>query len=72
MSLIKVKEVIGFSDKSFEHALQVIVDEFCGHKQNVTGIKVIGQSAEVKDGKVVGYKVNANVAYLWDKEIHKG
>ena len=71
MALIKIKEVIGSSPNSFEDALKEAVKEVCQQKQNVTGVKVLAQSVTVKDGRIVEYKVNLNVAYLWQKELHQ-
>ena len=71
MAIIKVKEFIGTSEKSFEDALKNIIAHICSHKQNVTGAKVLSQSVSVKDGKITEYKVNTTIAYLWDEAAHK-
>ncbi len=71
MALIKIKEIIGSSPKSFEDALKEAVKEVCQQKQNVTGAKVLDQSVTIRDGEIVEYKVNLNVAYLWKEELHQ-
>ena len=71
MSLVKVKEIIGISEKSFDDALLQIVKQISSQKQNVSGIKIIGWTVDVKDGQISGYKVNAKYAYSWDKKLHR-
>jgi flavin-binding protein dodecin len=68
MPIIKIRELIGTSNKSFEDALQNIVNHETKGGKNVTGIKVLNQSAEVREGKVIEYKVNASVAYKWEEK----
>ena len=71
MAIVKIKEIIGTSPTSFEEALKNAIDHIIVQKQNVTGAKVIGQTVEIKEGKIVEYKVNLKVAYRWEKELHK-
>lgn len=71
MAIIKVKELIGTSEKGFKDALQNVVNQACSQKKNVTGAKVIGQTVEIKDGKIAEYKVNVKVAYRWEEGLHK-
>ncbi|MCD6528436.1 dodecin domain-containing protein [bacterium] len=71
MPIVKIKEVIGISPNSFEDALREAIKQVCEQKKNVTGAKVLSQSVTIKDGEIVEYKVNVNVAYLWEKELHK-
>ena len=71
MPVVKVKELIGISPKSFEDALKEAIKQASEQKQNVTGAKILGQNVTIKDGKIVEYKVNVNIAYLWEKKLHK-
>lgn len=70
MSLVKVKEVIGSSVKGFDDAFQEAVNQVCTHKKNVTGAKIVSQTADIKDGRIAEYKINVKVAYRWEKELH--
>ncbi len=70
MALIKIKELIGTSSKSFDDALKQAIDQACGQKKNVTGAKIVRQTVEIKDGQVFEYKVNLKIAYKWEKELH--
>lgn len=63
--IVKIRELIGTSDKSFEDALKNVIDHELKAGKNVTGAKVISQSVDVKNG-VLEYKINANVAYIWE------
>jgi hypothetical protein len=67
MAIVKIRELIGTSEKNFEDALQNIVNHEVAGGKNVTGVHVINQTAEVKDGKITEFKVNAKVAYKWEK-----
>jgi len=71
MAIVKIKEIIGTSPTGFEEALKSAIDHIVTQKQNVTGAKVAGQTVEIKDGKIVEYKVNLKVAYRWEEELHK-
>ncbi len=68
MAIIKIREVLGTSKKSFDDALKQIVDFVGKDKHNLTGIKIIDQSVGLDKGQIVEYKVNAKVAYKWEKE----
>ena len=70
MAVVKVKELIGTSSKSFEDALKQAVSQACQQKKNVTGAKIVGQNVEIKDSQINEYKVNLKVAYKWEKELH--
>jgi len=67
MAIVKIRELIGTSNKNFEDALQNIVNHEVEAGKKVTGIHVINQTAEVKKGKIFEFKVNAKVAYKWEK-----
>jgi len=71
MAIVKIKEIIGTSPTSFEEALKNAIDHIIAQKQNVTGAKIVGQTVEIKNGKIAEYKVNLKVAYRWEKELHK-
>lgn len=71
MSVVKVKELIGTSPKGFHQAFQNAVDQACDQKQNVTGAKILSQTATIEKGEVTEYKVTVKVAYRWEKGLHK-
>lgn len=70
MPIVKIKELIGISKKSFDDAFRQAVEQACEQKENVSGAKIVSQSVEVKEGQIAEYKVNVKVAYRWNKEQH--
>lgn len=71
MPVVKVKELIGISPKSFDEAFKEVIKQASSQKQGVTGAKILGQSVTIKNGQIVEYKVNVHVAYLWEKKLNK-
>lgn len=67
MAIVKIRELIGASEKSFEDALQNIINREVAVGKKVTGVHILNQTAEVKDGKIVEFKINAKVAYRWEE-----
>ena len=68
MAIIKVRELLGTSPKSFDDALQKVIDFVGKDKYNLTGIKIIDQSVGLDKGQIVEYKVNVKAAYKWEEE----
>lgn len=65
--IIKVREVVGTSPKSFDDALQNAIHHALLYQKKLSGVKIVGQSVDVKDGKISEYKVNAKLAYVWEE-----
>ncbi|HOM33274.1 MAG TPA: dodecin family protein [Candidatus Paceibacterota bacterium] len=68
MAIVKIREIISTSPKSFEDALQKVVEFVGKDKYNLTGIKIIDQSVSLDKGQIVEYKVTTHVAYKWEEE----
>ena len=64
--VIKVIEVIGASEKSWEDAARVAVEEASKSIRGITGVDVQNLTATVKDGKIVKYKASVKVAFAVD------
>lgn len=62
--VIKIVELIGVSQKSFDDAFREGADRAMKTLRNVTGIDVVGQNAAVANGEIVQYKVNLKVAFV--------
>ena len=60
---IKVIEVIGISQKSFEDAVEQGVEKASKSIQGITGVEVLRQSAKVKGGQVTQYHANLKLAF---------
>lgn len=68
MAIVKIRELIGISAKSFEDALKQIVDFVGKDKHNLTGLKIVDQSVSLDKGQIVEYKVNVKAAYKWEND----
>ena len=63
-SIAKVIEVIAQSEKSFDDAVKNALAEVQKSVSNVKSIWVENFSADVVDGKIGHYRVNAKVTFL--------
>ncbi|MBK7105077.1 MAG: dodecin domain-containing protein [Ignavibacteriae bacterium] len=60
---IKVIEIIGISEKSFDDAVNQAVKKASISIKGITGVEVIKHSAKVEDGKIVQFKANVKLAF---------
>ena len=61
--VIKVIEVIGSSDKSWEAAATNAVEEAAKTVKHLIGVDVVNFTASVKDGKIIKYKATCKIAF---------
>ena len=61
---IKVIEVIGVSDSSWEDAVAQAVAKASESVKGITGVEVVAQTARVTDGKVVQYNATVKLAFV--------
>ena len=61
---VKVIEVIGVSDKSWEDAVGQAVAKASESVKGITGVEVIAQTARVNDGKVAQYNATVKLAFV--------
>ena len=62
--VVKVIELIGISSKSHEDAVAQAVQRTAKTVKNITGVDILGQTAEVKDGKITEYRANVKIAFV--------
>lgn len=67
MAVVKVLNLIGTSNKGWDDAVDQAIAEAAKTVDNITGVEVVNTTGAVKDGKIVEYKVNVNVAFLVDR-----
>ncbi|AEF17244.1 protein of unknown function DUF1458 [Thermoanaerobacterium xylanolyticum LX-11] len=67
MAVVKILNVVGDSTKSWDDAIQNAVAEASKTVNNISGIEVLNQTANVKDGKIVEYKANIQIAFRVDR-----
>ncbi|MGC9778283.1 MAG: dodecin domain-containing protein [Candidatus Heimdallarchaeota archaeon] len=61
--VIKVIEVIGSSDKSWEDAAINAVEQAAKTVKHLIGVDVVNFTASVKDGKIIKYKACCKLAF---------
>lgn len=61
--VIKVIEIIGSSDKSWEEAAKTAVEEAAKTIRNIMGVDVVNFTASVKNSKIVKYKATCKIAF---------
>jgi flavin-binding protein dodecin len=66
MSVARVIEISSTSDKSFEDAIVQGVSRASKTLREIRSAWVKEQEAQVKDGKIVAYKVNLMVTFVLD------
>jgi hypothetical protein len=60
---IKVLEIIGISEESFDDAVSQAVAKASETIDGITGVEVTRQTARVKDGKVTQYHATVKLAF---------
>ena len=60
---VKVIEIIGVSEKSFEDAVGIAVAKASESVKGITGVEVVSQTARVEDGKVIRYAAACKLAF---------
>lgn len=63
MTTTKIIEIIGESNQSWDDAVQNAVQEACKTIQGVSGVDIKNMTATVRDGKIVEYKANLEIAF---------
>ncbi|MDK2835403.1 MAG: dodecin [Thermosediminibacterales bacterium] len=63
---VKIVEVVGESTKSWEDAIHQAVADASKTIRNISGVEVINQTANVRDGKIVEYKADVQIAFKID------
>lgn len=63
MSVLKVIEILGNSDESFEGAIQNIVKEVSKTVKEIKSVYVQDMQVTIKDNEIDQYRVNAKVTF---------
>jgi len=66
--VVKVIELMSQSPKSWENAAQGAVEEAAKTLRNVRSLYIKEFTAEVDDGKVTNYRINAKVTFDLERE----
>ncbi len=60
----KIIEIMGVSPTGFEDAIDQAVSKASESINGITGVEVIHQAAEVRDGRVVAYRVTVKLSFV--------
>ncbi len=60
---VKVIELVGNSTESWEDAAQNALDDADATLENINGIKIASQTANVEDGSIERYKATVHVSF---------
>ena len=63
MSIVKVIEVIGVSETSFDHAAKNAVKEASKSVKNIKSIYIKEMNANVTNNEIVSFAVNAKISF---------
>ncbi|MDD3839802.1 MAG: dodecin family protein [Clostridia bacterium] len=63
MSTVKVINLIGESDDSWEGAVKNAVSEAAKTLDNLIGVEVVNNTAKIEEGRIVKYKSNVHIAF---------
>ena len=64
MTVVKVIEVIGASEKSWEDAVREALERASKTIRNIRGIDVKGLKAVVRENKIVEYRAHLKIAFV--------
>ena len=67
-NVVKVIELLAQSEKSWEDAAQTAVDEASKTLRNLRSVYIKEFEAEIKDGKISRYRVNAKISFDLEPE----
>ncbi len=63
-SVVKVIELVGESDHSWEDAVEVAVKESAKSLRGITGVEVLNWTGQVNpEGDIIGYRADVQVAF---------
>ena len=60
---IKIVEVIGVSEKSFENAVEQAVKKASKTIEGINGAEILKFSVRINDGKISQYRANVKLAF---------
>lgn len=61
---VKTIELVGNSDTSWEDAAQAALDDADETLEEISGLEIVSQTADVEDGEISHYKTTLHVAFV--------
>lgn len=65
--VVKIIELVGSSPNSFSDAVRNAVSKASETVRGITGVEVLGSTADVSDSDITVYKVHCKIAFLIDR-----
>ncbi len=63
MSTVKIIELVGSSEESWEDAVENALNDAAKTVNNIVGIDVVGHKAVVENNEIVRYKAQVKIAF---------
>ena len=67
MTVIKILELVGSSEKSWDDAVQEALREAAKTVEHIVGIDILGYKGEVKGNKIVRFKAHVKIAFAVER-----
>ena len=64
MPVVKVIELVGESENSWEEAVRTAVSEAAKTVRHITGVEVLNWTGEIEDGQIKQYRADVQVAFV--------
>ena len=64
MSVVKIIEVVGCSEGSWQDAVDSAVERASKTLRNIRGVDVLGWTGKVRDKKIVEYRPNVKISFM--------
>lgn len=64
MSVVKIIELVGSSDKTWQDAVDNAVKRAAKTVRNIRGVDVLGWTGKVEGGKIVEYRANVKISFV--------
>ena len=64
MSVVKIIELIGSSNKSWQEAVENAIERAARTIRNIRGIDVTGWTGKVEGDKIIEYRANVKISFI--------
>jgi len=66
MTVVKVLELVGISNKNWQDAVDNAVERASKTIRNIQGVDVLNWTGHVENGKIVEYRTNVKISFTVD------
>jgi dodecin len=70
MAVVKVIELVGSSENSWDDAAELAIEEAAESLRNITSAEVVKQTARVEGAKITEYRTTLRVAFVVEHHSH--